>query len=277
MEIGFMQGRLCDRVDGMIQAFPWRDWEAEFPAAQAIDIGLMEWTLDQHRLRENPLLTVMGRQRIRALGAAHGVRVLSVTGDCFMQAPFYKTSGDERCRLLDDLRLVAEGASELGVRYVVFPLVDNGAIQNPDEEADLLAGLLPLRASLVARNLKIIFESDFPPERLACFIEQFPEDAFGINYDIGNSAALGHHPFEEVDCYGRRIDNVHIKDRLLHGTTVPLGTGNADLPAAFSALRKAGYTGNFILQTARAEDNMHAETLARYRTMTMKWWRQSEF
>src|SRR3546814_5788968 len=41
MDIGFMQGRLCDRVDGMIQAFPWQDWESEFPTAHRLGIGLM--------------------------------------------------------------------------------------------------------------------------------------------------------------------------------------------------------------------------------------------
>mgnify|MGYP000964025225 FL=1 len=57
MDIGFMQGRLCDRVDGKIQAFPWRDWEIEFPAAERLGIGLMEWTLDQDRLYESPVMT----------------------------------------------------------------------------------------------------------------------------------------------------------------------------------------------------------------------------
>ena len=65
--IGFMQGRLCDRVDGKIQAFPWRDWELEFPRAQALDLRLMEWTLDQDRLHENPLLTAAGQARIRCV------------------------------------------------------------------------------------------------------------------------------------------------------------------------------------------------------------------
>lgn len=272
MEIGFMQGRLCDRVDGKIQAFPWRDWESEFPAAQKLGITLMEWTLDQDRLYENPLLTATGRQRIRDLAGQTGVRVFSLTGDCFMQAPFFKAAGAERDGLLRDLRAVVAASAELGIRYVLLPLVDNGAITSTDEEASLLDGLLPMRDELRAKGVKIVFESDFSPARLARFIEQFPEDAFGINYDIGNSAALGYLPSEEIDCYGNRIENVHVKDRVLGGTTVPLGTGSADLPAAFSALRKAGYAGNFILQTARAEDGDHAATLARYRTMTLDWW-----
>ena len=67
--IGFMQGRLSALVDGKIQAFPWNEWREEFPRAKALGIGRMEWTIDQDRLRENPLTTESGRERDRAPGA----------------------------------------------------------------------------------------------------------------------------------------------------------------------------------------------------------------
>ena len=53
--IGFMQGRLSAMVDGKIQAFPWNEWREEFPRAQALGLTRIEWTIDQDRLRENPL------------------------------------------------------------------------------------------------------------------------------------------------------------------------------------------------------------------------------
>ena len=275
MEIGFMQGRLSDRIDGKIQAFPWRDWESEFQSAQALGLGLLEWTLDQERLHENPLMTAAGQARIRELSARHGVRVLSLTGDCFMQAPFYKVDGAAREALLADLWAILDASEQVGIRYVLIPLVDNGSLQTTEHERTLLEGVLPMRQRLVSAGMKIVFESDFAPARLAEFIERLPRDAFGINYDIGNSAALGFSPADEIGSYGHRIDNVHVKDRKLHGTTVPLGTGDADFPAAFGALHKAGYAGHFILQTARADDNDHTGALARYRDMTRAWWRQS--
>ena len=276
MDIGFMQGRLCDRIDGKIQAFPWGDWEMEFPRAQELGLTLMEWTLDQDRLYENPLMTVAGQVRIRELSARHGVRVLSLTGDCFMQAPFYKVQGADREALLKDLRAILDASQQVGIRYVLIPLVDNGSLQTPEHETALLEGILPFRKRLADSGMKIIFESDFPAACLTAFIDRLPKDAFGINYDIGNSAALGYSPVEEIGSYGRRIDNVHVKDRKLNGTTVPLSTGNADFLATFGALRKSDYSGHFILQTARAEDNDHAGALARYRDMTCAWWKQSE-
>lgn len=271
MEIGFMQGRLSELVDGKIQAFPWRDWEQEFPLAHRHAFPLMEWTLDQDRLYENPLMTEEGRERIRALSDANGVKILSLTGDCFMQAPFFKVGGKERDFLLKDLQAVLEACAKVGIRYVLIPLVDNGRIENAEQEASLLDGLTPLTGFLRAHSMQIVFESDFPPQRLADFIAALPEDAYGINYDVGNSAALGYDPEEEIAAYGKRIVNVHIKDRALHGTTVPLGDGNADFPRVFRALKATGYAGNFILQTARAGDGDHTGVLCRYRDLVRGW------
>lgn len=65
--IGFMQGRLSLLVDERIQALPWLTWADEFEKADACGIILMECTLDQDRLYDNPLLTKSGQSEIRAL------------------------------------------------------------------------------------------------------------------------------------------------------------------------------------------------------------------
>src|SRR6266571_6192932 len=87
--IGFMQGRLSPQVDGKIQAFPWTHWRQEFADAERLGFGLMEWTLDHGRLSENPLMTEAGRREILVLSREHKVRVSALTGDLFMQVPFW--------------------------------------------------------------------------------------------------------------------------------------------------------------------------------------------
>ena len=274
--IGFMQGRLCEPVGGRIQAFPQDHWRDEFPLAQELGFPLIEWTLDREGLYENPVMSEAGRAEIRALCSKYGVGVLSLTGDCFMQAPFYKAAADQKRALFEDLKAVLQACAALGIRYVVVPLVDNGSLETGAQETELRQKLLELVATLRDFGVAIIFESDFEPQRLARFIASFPVAAFGVNYDIGNSAALGFDPAKEIASYGARILNVHVKDRLLGGTTVPLGSGNADFPTVFRALRRARYTGNFILQTARAADGNHAGALCRYRDMVRNWWSASE-
>jgi L-ribulose-5-phosphate 3-epimerase len=269
--IGFMQGRLSALVDGKIQAFPWNEWREELPRAKALGIGRMEWTIDQERLRENPLTTDGGRGAIARLARGNAIRVASLTGDCFMQAPFWKADGQLREALVADLDLVLASCAALRLEFVVIPLVDNGKIETAEQAEVLLRILLERSASLSKQGVRVVFESDLPPAELATFIGKFPREVFGINYDIGNSAALGFDCGEEIDAYAPRILNVHVKDRLRGGTTVPLGTGAADLAKAIRLIEQSGYSGQYILQTARATDDNHAGALARYRDMAIKW------
>jgi len=273
-QIGFMQGRLCERVDGKIQAFPWREWKSEFPAAAAIDLHLMEWTLDQERLYENPLMTTGGQDMIRTLCQRHDLVIPSLTGDCFMQAPFWKVDGQARTDLQSDFLSIGRACAAVGIRMIVVPLVDSGRLETAEQEDVLVNFLLVQTSFLSQQNLKVIFECDFTPPELARFIGRLPVERFGINYDIGNSAALGFKPAEEFAAYGHRVINVHVKDRALGGTTVPLKTGSADFDAVFSALAKHNYEGNFILQTARTTLGNHAEVLNSYRDMTQHWIQQ---
>jgi L-ribulose-5-phosphate 3-epimerase len=269
--IGFMQGRLSALVDGKIQAFPWDEWREELPRAKALGIGRMEWTIDQERLRENPLNTESGRGAIARLARGNTIQIASLTGDCFMQAPFWKADGQAREALVSDLDLVIGSCAALRIEFIVIPLVDNGKIKTGEQAETLLGTLLDRTASLTKQGIKIVFESDLPSADLATFIARFPRDVFGINYDIGNSAALGFDCAAEIAAYAPRILNVHVKDRLRGGTTVPLGTGAADLAKAIRLIEHSGYSGQYILQTARAADGDHAGALARYREMTVKW------
>lgn len=270
-EIGFMQGRLSPIVDGRIQSFPWSCWQNEFSIGQRHGFRLIEWTLDQERLYENPLMTVDGQAEIRALCKQHEFTVLSLTGDCFMQAPFWRAKDAARDALQADFVAIAEACASVGISMMVVPLVDNGRIENREQEDVLVEFLQGQAAFLVAHDLKVVFESDFKPAELARFIDRLDSQIFGINHDIGNSASLGLNPAEEFAAFGHRIVNVHIKDRVFGGTTVPLGTGNADFETVFAALASVNYRGNFILQTARAAKGNHAEVLCRYRDMVLAW------
>jgi len=271
LRIGFMQGRLSPPIDGRIQCFPWPYWREEFPRAQQLGIRLMEWTLDQDRLYENPLMTVDGQVEIRALCERHGLAIPSLTGDCFMQAPFWKATGAERAALERDFLAVARACAAVGITMMVVPLVDNGRLENAEQE-DILVEFLEMQAGFLAEHgLQVVFESDFGPAELARFIARLDPARFGINYDIGNSAALGFDPAAEIAAYGPRIVNVHVKDRVLGGMTVPLGTGNADFETVFAQLGRVGYRGNCIMQTARAADGDHAAALSRYRDMLQDW------
>lgn len=270
--LGFMQGRLSPIIDGRIQCFPWGAWQKEFEVANNNNFHLLEWTLDQEKLQENPLMNVVGQEEIKRLMQQYQIIIPSLTGDCFMQEPFYKVqSAKVKRKLLENLNNIIVACGNLGILYIVMPLVDNGSLENQQQVNILKRELADIRRQLHKNRVKLIFESDFEPNKLVNFISGFDHNLFGINYDIGNSAAFGFNPEDEITSYGDRIMNVHVKDRRLNGGTVPLGEGDADLPKVFQLLQGANYKGDYILQTARAENDDHVGALCKYRELIATW------
>ena len=269
--IGFMQGRLSPMINGKIQSFPWDYWKNEFMIGAEAGFSILEWTVDNEGFRENPLLTVEGRREINRLKQKHGINIPSLTADCFMQAPFFKASGKRMDRLLADFADLVHACGETGIRQILIPLVDDGRIETVEQKSRLSQGLREIEPLLEQYRVSITFESDWPPVTLSEFLHRWNPKYFGVTYDIGNSAALGYHPAEEIGAYGHRIINVHVKDRIYKGGTVPLGKGNADIPLALKLILNSGYTGNYILQTARATDEDHTGVLIAFKNMVEGW------
>lgn len=261
-KIGFMQGRLSKMVNNQIQAFPFEDWVNEFKLAGELNLNCMEWTLDYPYLKNNPLLIKEKKGEIEFLSKANNISINSVTLDCCMQRPFWKTTNAfNKKELINDFKLIINSAGLNGIKLLILPLVDNGSINNNDELKQLIKILSSLEEDLKKHSIRVAFESDYPPLKLLKFINQFSQETYGINYDTGNSASLGFDSELELELYGSRVLNVHIKDRLLGGTTVRLGEGNAEFEKVFRALNEINYSGNFILQTARSKNNEHFKEL----------------
>ena len=188
-----------------------------------------------------------------------------------MQEPFWKAPHDSRLVLQADFCRIAEACSALDIGMLMIPLVDRGSLESSEQEQVLLEFLGEQQDRFEELGINVILESDYAPTRLDQLMSKLPDTAFGVNYDMGNSAALGFDPAEELALYGHRIRNVHIKDRLLGGTSVALGEGAANLPHVLQLLVENGYTGNYILQTARAKNGDDVGRLCHYRDMTRAW------
>jgi len=265
--IGFMQGRLSNFVGNVIQSFPWDNWENEFLFAKENSLCLMEWTLDAKDLFKNPIMSEQGRKKISYLSKKFNLFIPSLTGDCFMQEPFWKSDNPDKLQKV--FISVCESASKLGIQDIVVPLVDNGSLENSYQYELLINYFNSKRKFFIENKLRILFESDFNPIDLKKFISRFPDDIFGVNYDIGNSAALNFDSDEEFLNYGNRILNIHIKDRKIKGSTLPLGQGDADFAKVFKNIFKINYGGNYILQTARARDNNHINAILKYKNFVI--------
>jgi hexulose-6-phosphate isomerase len=253
-----MQGRLSPLVAGRIQAFPAGYWQDEFAIASYSGIAKMEWTIDSIDFNKNPIVTKLGQIEINDLKGKYNIEIPSVTCDYFMENPPWKNSDVD---VSSDIKRIIKGMNLINSNTLVIPLVDNSSLKSVPHID--LSFFLDLQQILSANKVKIAFEMDLDPEQTANYIKQFPRENFGINYDIGNSAALGYDPSGEIDAYGDRIINIHVKDRRFGLSTVRLGDGDADFKTVTRLLSELKYQGNYILQTARSKDESHLDELNR--------------
>ena len=105
-----------------------------------------------------------------------------------MQAPFWKCTPFKAKNLLSDFDTILNSSKEGGIKMVLIPLVDNGSINNKKEEDFLYSKCIEFNDFLKNNKMSVIFESDYSPGKLEKFINRFPSEQFGINYDIGNSS-----------------------------------------------------------------------------------------
>jgi L-ribulose-5-phosphate 3-epimerase len=258
-EIGFMQGRLSPKPSQQIQAFPKDSWREEFFHAQKIGFDCIELIYDTLYLEANPLDSDSGRRELVQISKESGVRIGSICADYFMT------------KLLpghQEIAIELLGISqEVDCSLLEFPFVDSSSLkkQNPVE---IETAILMLSGEAEKLGMQLGLETDLPPVEFRELLKKFPSNV-GANLDLGNSAALGYDALAECRAFGDRVVNVHIKDRLLGGTTVPLLTGQTDFKRAFEGLSLAHYQGDFILQTAPDPDYLGAA--AKYRSLVKDW------
>jgi len=270
--IGIMQGRLIPPADNRIQYFPREGWADEFALAAAAGLDSIEWIYDAYGADVNPLATDAGVESIRSLAASNRVSVLSVCADYFMDQPLVRADAGELKKHFETLRWLMRRCRLLGMNRLVLPFVDASRIETDAEFKSVVSTLKRALKTAEETGIEIHLETSLPPSRFAELLRWVPHPMLRANYDSGNSASLGYRPQEEFEAYGTRIGSVHIKDRVLGGVTVPLGTGHADFAAVFDGLRRVNYSGDFILQAARGTPGGEVVWARRNRAFIEKHW-----
>ena len=263
--LGIMQGRLSKSLSGKIQEFPSNSWRLEFELANKIGIHIIEWTIDYMNFKLNPLFDISSQEEIKNLQNKFGILVPSVTLDCFVEAPIHKIN--ELTGLtsnVDDLIWVAESLKNTDVKILVLPIVVESGIFNENQLSNLIKCLSSIEGDLAKTEKQVAIECEFDINSIATLLGELNPDYFGINFDMGNSASLGHNPEEELSVCSGRILNVHIKDRPLAGPTVKLGSGAVNFQKIAELLNGQGYAGNLILQAARDFEKDESELISYY-------------
>lgn len=260
---GIMEGRLTPSKGRGIQFFPFDNWKQEFYIAKEIGIDEIEFIFDYDNYESNPIWIGKG-ESVGEIVKDSGTKVNSLCFDYFMRRPFYKYESSEKKVIREEnkyiLKHVLDNMYDQGINLIEIPLVDNSSIKNKNEQeefVDFISGII----NDTPTNIRFGFETDFPPKKFVDFLDFFDSSRVGANYDTGNSSGIGYDPETEMKAYGKRVFNIHIKDRKFGGTTQRLGTGSADFESFFCALSECNYEGSFILQAARTDDGTEKENI----------------
>ena len=255
--LGVMQGRLLPKYQGRYQAHPVGYWQDEFAVAAGLGLDCIEFILDFNDAEANPLLRPDGPDEILRVAEKSGVRVRTICADYFMEAPIHHPAAAVSAISESVLRRLLANGKRLDVSDIVIPCVDQSTLAN-DEAAQqrFVQRITPILDTAETLGINLTLETDLAPQAFADLLARIDSPRVSVNYDIGNSAALGFDPAEEMACYGKRVSDIHIKDRKVGSGSVPLGSGDAQFDRFFAALEPLRYTGPFIMQAYRDDEGL---------------------
>lgn len=251
-----MQGRLLPKYQGRYQAHPKGYWQEEFFKAAELNIDCIEFILDYNDALMNPLLRSEGIDEILELTEKTKIRVKTVCADYFMEAPLHHKNEEIAFQSKKILEKLLLNGQRLGLSDIVIPCVDQSSLVDSAMTKRFLLNLLPIIEIVEKVGINLALETDLAPQPFAELLASFDTVRVTVNYDTGNSASLGYDPIEELACYGTRITDIHIKDRILGGGSVLLGTGDTQFKRFFDALRPLNYSGSFIMQAYRDDEGL---------------------
>ena len=251
-----MQGRLLPKYKGKYQAHPKDTWQDEFFLAKELGLDLIEFIFDKDDFDKNPLFSKNGIKLIKKIINESNVGVKTICADFFMNQPIHSVDKKKRQEAKGILENLIKFSSELNVTDIIIPCVDNSSLKNKKDIYIFVEAISEFKTLLKNLKINLSLETDLAPNEFVSLLNKFNSENITINYDIGNSASNGFNYLEELNSYGKRITDVHIKDRILGGASVYLGEGNANFEGVFQSLKNLSYKGPLIMQAYRDEDGL---------------------
>ena len=255
-QVGVMQGRLLPKYKGRYQAHPKDTWQDEFFLAQELGLDLVEFIFDYDDFVKNPLFSSNGIKLIKKIIKESKVGVKTVCADFFMDQPIHSVDKKRHQESREVLKNLIKFCSELNVNDIIIPCVDNSSLKNKNDIDVFVETISEFDTLLEKLKINLSLETDLAPTKFLSLLNKFSSNRITVNYDIGNSACNGFNYLEELNSYGKRITDVHIKDRTLGGTSVYLGMGDANFDGVFRSLKSIPYKGPLVMQAYRDDDGL---------------------
>ena len=254
--LGVMQGRLLPKYHGRYQAHPVGYWQIEFSIAAGMGLAYIEFILDFNDAYHNPLMHSKGIDEIISLSEKTGVKIKTVCADYFMEAPLHALSKEEVKESQNVLKILIQNCAKIGVTDIVIPCIDQSSLREDVNKESFIENIQDSIELAEQSSINLSLETDLAPDAFFELLEKLNSPKVTVNYDTGNSSALGYDPALELLAYGNRISDIHIKDRKYKGCSVVLGMGDTQFESFFKALSKINYHGPFIMQAYRDDEGI---------------------
>ena len=107
--------------------------------------------------------------------------------------------------------------------------------------------LQPLSNAAHKHDVMLSLETDLSASEVDAVTDEF---GISVTLDTGNLLRLGYSLDEHLDAYCGKVDNVHVKDCIRGGTSVPLGSGGLDKGLLRHVIKRTG-ASRVTFQTSR--------------------------
>lgn len=246
------------------------DWPARLAMARDAGYDFVEMSVDESPERQARLQWTMA-ERLALFRASRdlGVPVPSMCLSAHRSCPFGSPDPARRARAHEVMRQAIDLACDTGIRVIQLAGYDvYGEPSTADSRARFADGLQTALEGAARQQVVLaveIMDTTFMNSirRYLALAETMRSPWFKVYPDLGNLSAWGNDVADELAAGAAHIVGVHVKETLAVGPgfpgafrDVPFGAGHVDFVAAFSALRRAGYAGPFLVEmwTEKAAD-----------------------
>ena len=258
-----VQGRLLSQENNQLQSFPMK-WRDEFPLIQDLGFNGIEWIYDKFSEKTNPIITKQGQKEIINLSKKYNVKLSNIVFDWFIEFPLYVDGVIESSRY-EKLEYLINLSSKIGFKRIIFPILESNSLNTSFIKNDFIKLCKEKISGLLDKNdIEFHLETSMTPEEELNLLSSINHPKFFICFDMGNSASLGFEPVDTLNKIKKFLGSVHIKDRKLHGFTVPLGTGNVNFFHIFSTLQTLNFVGPISFQCFRDSSSDNISLIKKY-------------
>ena len=270
-----VQGRALPQSDESLQSFPF-NWSDEFPLIQQLGFDGIEWIYDKKSEFTNPILDSEESQKIKSISKKFNVSLENIVFDWFITNSLFRKDEISLKNKIKKLVDLIEKSQNIGFKQIIFPLLEENAINNSND-MDIFLKIFSddILSVLNLNKIEIHFETSLPPISELEFISKLDHNQTKICFDMGNSASMGYDPTDVLNSIAPYLGTVHIKDRLLDGNSVPLGEGAVDFSKVFSILNEINFSGYFSFQAYRDKNSNNIELLSLYQKFIYKIMKQN--